>query len=1505
MKFLLPQLALSINAYKVAALNDWSIEHVAKTNISFPGIAQAEADYCAGWKMRNPKDEEYISSRIGFNNAVNEDILPETIFYPDTIYDAKNVLNVSFTLLENSDGQVCVRACGNSFAGLSSACHNGIIIDLSNLSISGQTPDILYNEFTGEVTVGASVKQEELHNFLSVNGKSLPFSALPGICVSGFSLGGGFSDIGRAYGLACDHLIELSILLPDWQKVVVATSNNEFKDLFWASCGGGGIGVITSMTFKTFDEPQVLRYDEVLAISDLQPVLTWWNSRYQLQGIDPEKISLYIGMSSYNHEMADIKLVYPLPLGKDPLLAKSSLELLLESFWPKKKGIVISRSTFTEYSLQEVSTKSRDPRCNFWGRHKSQFYKHITMDEIKLLSKHMMKKDVLPSFAVVTTRRVTINAWGGMISNEINRDTAFWGRDAGFEMNLEVEFDPRKISTIFEDSICNSKSMEDEIDAVCKSNGAFNLKRWAEGWLHITSTSLCYNSGDPLCKFSFINHVSEFSFNAESYFGDHLARLRRIKHQFDPNNILFAKWGLLKQRSFSEQKQIEKVGTLDEFPRQLLGYLPLYDALPSLALLQKFNIIFLFAATTLKRYEQDDGTVAFLCTSTCDLGFADSTKEKFAEYAQESNKHARSGVLLTVGGHAMNGCWEFCYGKEDKLAESISGYVYDNELAGFDLNIEESPSTMMFQFVETLVKKTHRALTLKNSNKRWIISFSPIAHHMDISINTAESDYFKGLDYTSLFQRLNEEGYLSFIFVQYYNSWPVAAIQKNEYIEGFIGHIKRLQEIFGSKKLVLGMCTGICYNGLVEDADAVSVLRQIDYYSENYGSVGVGLWKITEQGAIAIVQHLFEHFHDIVAVPFNKQQQRVTFSVSSILVLVIVLVIVFVMIFLNQGSSSTSTWDSIAQERIINSELPGSLPVFIPMYNESKAEVEKTCANFREDTIANLFIRNELMLYFVVDNTHNCNAVKTVLQIAGLEIKDSIEEYPLQLDVPYCAGNLYGVPFKIFFKGDCKNPDIKKGKRFSAVLFAELVEDDKAKVCLKPPWAALCLDADVVTFPYSIEYLVLQLQKDEKITMTCGNILPSIDQTSVAARVQAAEYFLQNQVVKSSESLFGVVSCCPGAFLLIKFDAFQMIMESKFSKDTESSNCLVRNALDLGEDRFLTTLLLIQMSKWTSFMPAANCTTAVPDSFMTLAKQRRRWFNSSFANDIYIFMHLSQMVRSMIKQDKTKFRIISLLRSIYLTISTLIRLSGALLSVMLSILLMAKISYFFPASTCSGYFCNYYTFVVCFTLWATLLLYTFHQSAENSTGFFARNDEVWLMINLGIATLLLACGVIAILMYGEWLQAQAIIVFTSVLFGIFILIMMTSAEHLSIFGLQMVLSCIVYFVLGLPFLAFIQPLIAFSQIDNFNWGTRDNVESIEPTSAKNHAGSRYKEKCAFIVIVYTINGSVFLGMELLNSELMLKFFSYAFIGALLLQVLFATIHNINLRRKSQFVMNKN
>ena len=183
----------------------------------------------------------------------------------------------------------------------------------------------------------------------------------------------------------------------------------------------------------------------------------------------------------------------------------------------------------------------------------------------------------------------------------------------------------------------------------------------------------------------------------------------------------------------------------------------------------------------------------------------------------------------------------------------------------------------------------------------------------------------------------------------------------------------------------------------------------------------------------------------------------------------------------------------------------------------------------------------------------------------------------------------------------------KKGKRFSAVLFAEVVKEDTKQELIQSPWATLCLDADVVTLPNSIEHLLVQMQHDDKIAVTCGNIFPCSGQRGLVIRVQAIEYFLQNRLVKNAEALFGVVTCCPGAFLLMKFDAFFRNVTEKLSIDTESSNCFVRNAIDLGEDRHLTSLLLVHDSEWTSFIPAAGCTTAVPDSFSLLAKQRRRY----------------------------------------------------------------------------------------------------------------------------------------------------------------------------------------------------------------------------------------------------------------------------------------------------------
>jgi chitin synthase len=58
-----------------------------------------------------------------------------------------------------------------------------------------------------------------------------------------------------------------------------------------------------------------------------------------------------------------------------------------------------------------------------------------------------------------------------------------------------------------------------------------------------------------------------------------------------------------------------------------------------------------------------------------------------------------------------------------------------------------------------------------------------------------------------------------------------------------------------------------------------------------------------------------------------------------------------------------------------------------------------------------------------------------------------------------------------------------------------------------------------------------------------------------------------------------------------------------------------KNLLLLGEDRFLTTLLLRTFpNRKMMFLPQARCRTVVPDTFKMLLSQRRRWINSTIHN---------------------------------------------------------------------------------------------------------------------------------------------------------------------------------------------------------------------------------------------------------------------------------------------------
>jgi chitin synthase len=69
----------------------------------------------------------------------------------------------------------------------------------------------------------------------------------------------------------------------------------------------------------------------------------------------------------------------------------------------------------------------------------------------------------------------------------------------------------------------------------------------------------------------------------------------------------------------------------------------------------------------------------------------------------------------------------------------------------------------------------------------------------------------------------------------------------------------------------------------------------------------------------------------------------------------------------------------------------------------------------------------------------------------------------------------------------------------------------------------------------------------------------------------------------------------------------------------------MRNLLQLGEDRYLTTLMLSHFpSMKICFTPRAKCKTIVPDQWSVLLSQRRRWINSTVHN-LWELMSLKQL----------------------------------------------------------------------------------------------------------------------------------------------------------------------------------------------------------------------------------------------------------------------------------------
>ena len=333
--------------------------------------------------------------------------------------------------------------------------------------------------------------------------------------------------------------------------------------------------------------------------------------------------------------------------------------------------------------------------------------------------------------------------------------------------------------------------------------------------------------------------------------------------------------------------------------------------------------------------------------------------------------------------------------------------------------------------------------------------------------------------------------------------------------------------------------------------------------------------------------------------------------------------------------------------------------------------------------------------------------------------------------------------------------------------------------------------------------------------------------------MQLFEYQIQQQLLKRLESAFASsVTCLPGAFTLLRYDSFRQCVKAMDKVPHQLD--IVEHLLDLGEDRWLTTEMLMRGMR-TDYAPAATMCTEVPSSAVALFKQRRRWFNSSFVCDVVMLSRFAFGCRG--------GSLRAALVPIFICVLALLRLIGAFFSIALSVLVMANVVYIFGVP---------YEFSVCATGgYAVLLLTSFlvfaaiDQYGATPKTLFAklrdskllqRFQQDWMTINLLLSSAFITAGMVAAVHHAI-VEQQIERYFWALLFiGLTFLLSLSIGQTSSQFGhIQMIAGGLLYFTLGLGFFLFMVPLFSFANLDSRAWGVRGVDEVSHECASDSHA----------------------------------------------------------------------
>lgn len=225
-----------------------------------------------------PDDPVYDKVRKIWNSMI--DRRPAVIVQCSEANDVPHIIS----LARENGLEISIRGAGHNIAG-NSICDNGVMIDFSNMRA------VRVDEEKRRAYVEPGVTLGDFDKAVQAHGLAAPVGINSTTGIAGLTLGGGFGWLSRKYGMTIDALTSAEMITVDGRTIRVSEKEN--ADLFWAIRGGGGnFGVVTQFEFKLYPVgPEITAGLIVFPIAQAKQVFKHYR---ELTKSSPEDLNVWV-----------------------------------------------------------------------------------------------------------------------------------------------------------------------------------------------------------------------------------------------------------------------------------------------------------------------------------------------------------------------------------------------------------------------------------------------------------------------------------------------------------------------------------------------------------------------------------------------------------------------------------------------------------------------------------------------------------------------------------------------------------------------------------------------------------------------------------------------------------------------------------------------------------------------------------------------------------------------------------------------------------------------------------------------------------------------------------------------------------------------------------------------------------------------------------------------------------------------------------------------------------